>query len=300
MKIVIAGGTGLIGQRLADRATQQGHDVVVLTRRPHAPSGRVTSLAWSGRDAGPWTAAIEAADAVVNLAGASVAGGRWTARRKQLIRDSRIDATRALVDAMSNASRRPRVLVNASGVGYYGSVEEGAVTESSPAGTDFLAVVCRDWELEAQRAVSAGVRVAMLRTGMVLDAAGGALPRLALPFRFFVGGPLGTGRQWVPWIHHDDVTDAILHIITTPGLSGPVNLASPQPVRMAEFCSVLGKVLRRPSWAPVPSFVLRAILGEMSGIILTGQSVVPEKLVASGYRYRHADLGSALRDLMRR
>lgn len=300
MNIVIAGGTGLIGQRLLERCRNDGHDIAVLSRSHRPPSGSVQYLAWNGRDAGPWTEALDAADAVVNLSGASVAGGRWTTRRKQIIRESRVHATRAIVEALTRASRRPRVLVNASGVGYYGSVIEDAVTESHPPGEDFLATVCREWEDEARRAVAAGVRVAMLRSGMVLDAEGGALSKLVLPFRFFIGGPLGSGRQWLPWIHHEDMVGAILHIIATPGLAGPVNITSPDAVRMKEFCAVLGRALRRPSWAPVPEFVLKVILGEMAGIILTGQHAVPEKLVASGYRHRFASLEGALREVLQR
>jgi uncharacterized protein (TIGR01777 family) len=299
MNIVIAGGTGLIGKRLIQRCSQARHDIVVLTRSMRAPNGATRYVTWNGCDHGPWAEAIEAADAIVNLSGASVAGGRWTARRKKLIRESRLLATRALVAALHRAPRRPRVLVNASGVGYYGNVEDGPVTEDSPPGRDFLAEVCREWEDEARRAESAGIRVAMLRTGMVLDPEGGALSRLILPFRFFVGGPLGTGRQWLPWIHHDDMVGAILHIIASPGLSGPINITSPHAVRMKEFCRVLGRVMRRPSWAPVPEFILKAVLGEMSGIVLTGQQAVPSKLVASRYRHRFAGLEEALKEILR-
>jgi hypothetical protein len=300
MNIVIAGGTGLIGNRLLERCSREGHDVVVLTRSIHAPYGSTRYATWNGRDVGPWTDAIDGADVIINLSGASVAGGRWTAKRKGLIRESRILATRALVEAMLRVARRPRVLVNASGVGYYGDVEDGHVTEDALSGQDFLAEVCRDWENEARRAETAGVRVAMLRTGMVLDPDGGALSRLILPFRFFVGGRLGTGRQWLPWIHHEDMVGAILHITASPGLSGPVNITSPHAVRMEEFCGVLGRVMRRPSWAPVPEFVLKAILGEMAGIILTGQQAVPSKLVSSGFRHQFAGLEEALSEVLRR
>lgn len=300
MNIVIAGGTGLIGQRLVRQLTKDGHHVVILTRSNPTSDSALRSQTWNGRDAGPWTTAIDEADAVVNLSGASVAGGRWTERRKRMIRDSRVLATRAIVHALARAPRKPRVLVNASGVGFYGSVEEETVNETHPPGRDFLAEVCRAWEGEARQAEKAGVRVALLRTGMVLDPSGGALTRLALPFRFFVGGPLGTGRQWLPWIHHEDMVGAIAHIISNDTLSGPINLTAPESVRMKAFCATLGRVMHRPSWAPVPAFMLRLLLGEMSGIILTGQNAVPDRLVAGGYRHRFAELEGALRDVVGR
>ncbi|MCU0452848.1 MAG: TIGR01777 family oxidoreductase [Bacteroidetes bacterium] len=296
MNIVVAGGTGLIGQRLVRQLTKDGHHVVILSRDARPSGGPVRYESWNGRDAGPWIRSIEEADAVINLSGASVAEGRWTTDRKRLIRDSRILATRAIVQALRDASRRTRVLVNASGVGYYGSMEEGSATESLPPGQDFLAQVCRQWEDEARAAEGAGARVAFLRTGMVLDPSGGALTKLMLPFRFFVGGPLGTGRQWVSWVHHADMVGSIVHVLNTEGLSGPINIAAPAPVRMKEFCATLGRVMRRPSWAPVPSLVLELALGEMSWIILTGQKALPDKLVAGGYRHRFADLERALRD----
>lgn len=300
MNIVIAGGTGLIGRRLLARATGEGHVVTVLTREVPLNTGSVRYMVWNGRDPSNWTRVVEEADAVVNLSGASIGDGRWTARRKQLIRSSRVEATRAIVDALRRSRDRPRVLVNASAVGYYGHVDEGIVAETAPPGSDFLAGVCREWEEEARRGEEAGARVLMMRSGVVLDPEGGVLAKLALPYRFFVGGPPGTGRQWLPWIHHDDMVGAILHAITTPSLDGPVNITSPQAVRMREFCNILGSVLRRPSWAPVPAFALKLVLGEMSGIVLTGQQAMPDKLIASGYRHRFAGLEEALREVLRR
>ncbi|MEK6650893.1 MAG: TIGR01777 family oxidoreductase [Bacteroidota bacterium] len=313
MRIVLAGGTGLIGARLVQHVLTLGHSVSVLTRSPGRarrafPAG-VELFEWTARpltatrergrsDAGAWSTSIASADAVLNLAGASVAGARWTASRKQLILESRLNATRSIVDAIHAAPRKPAVLVNASAVGYYGDVPEGEVAEFHTSGSGFLADVCRRWEEEAQQAATDGVRVVLLRTGIVLDARGGALQRLVLPFRFFVGGPLGSGRQWMPWIHADDEARAIIHALHTPSLSGPLNLAAPQPVRMQELCETLGGVLRRPSWAPVPSALLRLVLGEMADVVLTGQKAIPKKLLESGFTFRFAGLEAALADLL--
>ncbi len=298
MNIVVAGGTGLVGKRLVGRLVHRGDRVTILTRSASTESGTVTHVRWNGKDQGPWTSSIEEADAVVNLSGASVAGWPWTKNRRRAIIASRVDATRAIVEALRKSSRRERVLVNASGVGYYGNVDDGRVTESHPPGNDFLANVCRQWEDEAMKASENGVRVAMLRTGMVLDLRGGALARLVLPFRFFIGGPLGTGRQWVPWIHHDDMVGAILHLIATPGVSGPVNIVSPEAATMREFCEALGRALHRPSWIRIPAPMLTLALGEMASIILTGQHAVPDKLTTSGYRFVYPDLREALTDVV--
>lgn len=302
MHIVLAGGTGLIGSRLVHHMLKLRHSVTVLTRSPDQarrtlPSG-VELLEWTARAAGAWSASVASADAVLNFAGASIAGGRWTPSRQRLILESRLNATRVVVEAIRAAPHRPAVLVNASAVGYYGDVPEGEVVESHPSGSGFLADVCRRWEEEALRAAKEGVRVVLVRTGIVLDAHGGALQRLALPFRFFVGGPLGSGRQWMPWIHAEDEVRAIIHAIQTPSLSGPLNLVAPTPVRMREFCKTLGRVLGRPSWAPVPSAVLRLVLGEMADVVLTGQKAVPKKLLEGGFTFRHASLDAALANLL--
>lgn len=304
MHIVLAGGTGLIGDRLVHHVLTLRHSVTVLTRSPDQARRTLPSdvelLEWTARAAGAWSASIASADAVLNLAGASIAGGRWTPSRQRLILESRLNATRAVVDAIRAAPHKPAVLVNASAVGYYGDVPEGEVDESCASGSGFLADVCRRWEEEALRAATEGVRVVLARTGIVLDAHGGALQRLVLPFRFFVGGPLGSGRQWMPWIHVEDEVRAIIHAIQTPSLSGPLNLVAPLPVRMREFCETLGRVLGRPSWAPVPSAVLRLVLGEMADVVLTGQRAIPKQLLESGFRFRYDQLEAALRELLRR
>lgn len=301
MKIVLTGGTGFIGETLVLRMLEAGHSVVLLTRRLPAGGrrrdGDVRYIEWDGRNVGAWASEVDGADAVLNLVGEPIAGKRWTAGQKDRILRSRIDATQAVVSAVSRAKTRPFVLVNASGVGYYGAVDVGEVTEAHPRGEGFLAETCERWENEAQSAETLGVRVAMLRLGVVLDKGGGALQKMVPPFRFFVGGPIGPGHQWFPWIHREDVAGIILHILSNPSLAGPINLAAPQTVTMKQFCSGLGKALGRPSWAPVPAFVLKLMLGEMAEMLLTGQRVIPKKVTDSRYVFRFPNLDGALRSI---
>ncbi len=303
MKIIVAGGSGFLGSALLKKLKEAGHNVLLLTRNPErAKQSSPPSLQiqeWDARSSGPWTQHVDGADAVVNLCGASIAGGRWTRKRKELIASSRIDPTKILVEAMAQAKQKPSALVNASAVGYYGHVEYVDVAEDFPKGSDFLAETCNHWEREARAAEKLGVRVIMIRSGVVLAKHGGALPKLLFPFRLFIGEPLGSGRQWFPWIHLEDEISAILFALENSKLSGPVNLAAPDPVTMKQFCSALGRAMHRPSWAPVPSFVLRAILGEMADVLLTGQKVVPRKLLEAGYRFRFPKLDEALRDILK-
>jgi len=301
MKAVIAGGSGFIGRSLIERLVGDGHSVVLLSRssRPKAPLPcGVTIARWDGVAKGEWWSAMEGADAVVNFSGESIAEGRWTGARKRALTDSRLKSTHAIVDAILGARDRPGVLVNISAVGYYGDVPEGDVLEAHPAGRGFLPDLSVQWEQEAMRVADAGVRVVLPRIGLVLEANGGALPRMALPFRLFVGGPLGSGRQWIPWVHLDDVVSIILAAIQQPAIAGPVNVSAPGVVRMADFCKELGRVLGRPSWLPVPPFALRLILGEMAVVVLSGQRVIPRKLLDAGYAFRHPELGSALESIL--
>lgn len=303
MHVVIAGGTGFIGRRISSRLLETGHTVAILSRR--TPGADVLSLAncraiaWDGRSPGLWAAEIDRADAVVNLAGENIGGGWWTSARKKRLMDSRIEATRAIVEAIAMAARKPSVLVNASAVGYYGDVPEGDCTEDCPPGDDFLSQICIAWEQEAMRAERYGVRVVLPRTGVVLDPAGGALQKLLLPFRLFIGGPLGSGRQWFPWVHIEDEVRAIIHAITTPSLSGPFNIAAPEHIRMQEFARMLGDTMRRPSWISGPAFVLRIVLGEMAGpLLLSGQKAVSEKLLRSGFTFSFPTVREALQHLL--
>jgi uncharacterized protein len=275
MRVVMAGASGLIGGHLAGALRKRGDEVVVLPRFGTAP--------WS----------IEGADAVVNLAGASVAGQRWTPEYKKTIVESRVLTTRALVEGIAKAQRKPRVLVNASAVGFYGGRGDELLDESAAPGADFLAHVGRHWEAEAQRAATRSVQV---RTGIVLSAKGGALAKMLPPFKAFVGGPIGSGKQWFPWIHMEDEVAGILWCIDRD-LTGPVNLVAPGIVTMKEFAKALGRALHRPSWAPVPAAPLRILLGEFAAALLEGQRAVPRKLLDSGFRFRFAEVDPALRDL---
>lgn len=299
MHVVVAGGTGFIGRAFVRSLLDDGRQVTVLSRSKAgvALPGAATCR-WLGADSG-WEDVVGGADAIVHLAGASVASGRWTARRKAEIRASRIDSARHLVTAIGRSKHRPAVWVGASAVGYYGPCADELVTEEHPAGSDFLADVCKEWEAAAQSAEGFGVRVVRVRFGLVLGADGGALPRLVLPFRFFAGGPLGDGRAWVPWIHRDDVVGILRLALTCPDASGPINAAAPSPCRQAEFARTIGLALRRPSWLPVPATLLRLALGEVAdSVMLSGQRVMPQRALALGYQFRYADLRTALGSLL--
>jgi uncharacterized protein (TIGR01777 family) len=305
VKVVVAGGTGFIGRPLVEALLLRGWQVTVLSRSaaPALPAG-VRAARWDGgvAGAGAWRDAVAQADAVVNLAGESIGAGRWTAERKRRILQSRVGATRALVEAMVAAGlpQVPRVLVSASAVGFYGPRGDEPVTEDAGPGSDFLSRVCVAWEAEARRAAGRGVRVALPRIGLVLAADGGALPRMALPFRLFAGGPLGSGRQWVPWIHREDLVALLLLLITEPAAHGPVNAVAPEPVTGREFARALGRALRRPSWLPAPAAALRLLLGEAAdGLLLSGQRALPRKAEALGYRFRHPTLAGALAAIYR-
>lgn len=298
MKILAAGANGFIGHALLLQLLREKHEILLLTRDPHKiqePS--VKTLGWDGKNLGGWAQKAQGVDAVINLSGQGIADKRWSAERKKELIDSRIHSTRALIEFLRSCPRKPAVFVNASAVGFYGDVPDQEITENSPKGSGFLAEVCELWEKEAAKAETLGIRTVMLRTGIVLEKGGGALAKMLLPFKLFTGGPLGSGKQWMPWIHREDEINAILFILTHSNLSGPVNLTAPYPVTMKEFCFALGKVLRRPCWAPVPGFMLRLLLGEMSELLLGGQRVVPKKLLDAGYVFRYSKCDDALKAL---
>ena len=303
MKIIIAGGSGLLGSALAAALSDERHEVVVLTRGSTDGRGsRVRHVQWTpDGTTGAWTSALEDAGAVVNLAGEPIGAGRWSAARKQRIKDSRAQATRSLVQAIATAAAPPPVFISGSAVGYYGPCGDEAVTEQTPAGTDFLAHVCTTWEAEAARAAGSRVRVVVLRTGLVLDRRGGALPRMLLPFKLGAGGPLGSGRQYWPWIHVDDWVRLVSWAIVTPGLKGPVNVTAPDPVPNAEFARCLGRAMHRPAYLPTPGFALRLMLGEMAdGLLLSGQRAVPAKSLDAGFAFRYPRVDEALAALFGR
>jgi uncharacterized protein (TIGR01777 family) len=296
--VLLSGATGLIGSRLSDALLRRGDSIRALTRHPGAAERGLHAAAppvpWDGLSVPPETLADCAA--VVHLAGEPVFAGRLTRERRRRIRSSRIDSTLSIargVGALPEA-RRPRTLVCASAVGYYGDRGEERLGEEAPPGSGFLADTCRDWEAAAVRAEEHGVRVACARIGIVLAREGGALRRMALPFRLGAGGRLGSGRQWFPWIHIDDLVALIEAILDDDGIRGPVNASSPSPVRNAELTRILGRVLRRPAVLPAPAFALRLALGELSDELLASRRVAPDRALAHGFRFAHGDLEEAL------
>ena len=299
MRLVIAGGTGFIGSALCQRLRANNHSVTILTRtqRPKADNPTEKWVRWDPSTGEIPADTIDGADGIINLAGEPIAGKRWTASQKEKIRSSRIMTTRALVNAAANAKVKPKFLLNGSAVGYYGPRGDETITEEANPGNDFLSQVCAEWEQEAKKAESLGLRVALMRTGIVLGK-GGALAKMVPPFKFFAGGPLGSGQQWMPWIHLEDEFGLILFLIDRADAVGPFNATAPNPVTMKEFCSTLGRVLGRPSWAPVPGFALRILLGEMAEMLLTGQRVLPARAQKLGYKFRYANLFEALQACM--
>jgi uncharacterized protein (TIGR01777 family) len=303
MRVIITGGSGLIGRALSADLVRDGHEVVVLSRRPDrvlTPPRGVRVEQWDGRTSNGWRSLAEGADVVVNLAGENIGAHRWTPERKRALVRSRLNAGQAVVDAVRSVEHKPRVVVQASGIGYYGPHGDELVGEKTPPGADFLSRLAAEWEDSTASVEVLGVRRVILRTGVVLTAAGGALPRMMLPFRFFVGGPIGSGRQWLPWIHIADEVAAIRFLIQNDPACGPFNLASPNPTTNSEFARSLGRELHRPAMVPAPAFAVRLLLGEMATVVLDGQRAVPESLLKLGFRFRFADPGAALRDLLGR
>ncbi len=303
MRIVIAGGSGFLGTALTHALIHDGHDVAILTRhtRPPGPShARLSFRTWiPNGQTGAWADVVDNADAVVNLAGESIAAKRWSAAQKQLLRDSRLHATRSVTEAIRQAQRKP-VLVSGSAVGYYGNRGEEPLNEASPPGSDFLAGLAQEWEAAAND-VAALTRVVCIRTGIVLDRGGGALAKMLPPFMFFVGGPLGSGDQYMPWIHKADWVRLVVWAITADAARGPVNAAAPAPVTNREFSKALGRALGRPSALPAPAFALRLALGEMAdALLLSGQRVLPVRASDLGFTFRFPNVDAALGDIFRK
>ena len=298
MNITITGATGFIGRRLIERLGAEPHQLHALSRRTNIKFGEtaVWITKWDPLGEDPPEESIVNADAIVHLAGEPVAQ-RWTAEAKNSIRASRVAGTQRLVHALSALPRRPAVLVCASAIGIYGSRGEEILTESSALGNDFLAEVCQEWEKQAMAAESLGMRVARIRTGVVLGKGGGALQKMLPPFKAFVGGKIGSGKQWMSWIHLDDLVGVICHALTNP-MSGAFNGTAPNPVTNAAFTSELARALGRPALFPVPGFALKALFGEMAEMLLGGQRVLPRATEAAGYRFQYPELGAALRDIL--
>ncbi|MBP2682850.1 MAG: uncharacterized protein H6Q79_889 [Deltaproteobacteria bacterium] len=298
MRLAITGSTGLVGSEAVTVLSAAGHEVVRMVRRVPAPGEK--AVRWDPVAREIDAAGLEGMDAVVHLAGENVGSGRWTAARKAAIRDSRVNGTRLLCDALAGLARPPKTLVCASATGYYGDRGEEALTEESLPGTGYLAEVCREWEAASDPAARKGIRVVALRIGMVLSPKGGALPRMLPLFRAGLGGVIGSGRQYVSWVALDDLPHIILHALQRGDLSGPVNAVAPRPVTNREFTEALGKVLSRPTPLPVPAFALRLAVGrEMAdALLLSSARAVPRRLEGTGYRFRFPELGPALRHML--
>jgi len=301
VKVTVTGATGLIGSRLVAALRDRGDEVTVLSRDP----GRATSALgvaaelWEPLSGPAPASALEQRDAVVHLAGENVAQ-RWTSTTKRAIRDSRVFGTRNLLAGLRSATSRPGVLISGSAVGYYGSQGAQRLDESAPAGDDFLAQVCVAWEQAAAGATDLGMRLALIRTGVVLDRSGGALAKMLPPFRAGVGGPVAGGRQYVPWIHAGDVVGLIVAALEDDRYLGPLNASAPEPVTNAEFSKALGRALHRPALAPVPGLAVRLLYGEMAEIVTGGQRAIPARPVALGHHFEHPDLDLALRSALER
>ena len=305
MKIAITGATGFVGTKLVQKLASN-HQIVIFTRNADKAKSKFSQSSQSAiefvnytpKKSGSWQEKIDGCDAVINLAGAPIAE-RWSPSYKQEIMDSRVVGTEMIVDAISKASKKPSVLVNASAIGYYGTSETATYTEKDSGGQDFLAQVCQNWEAQAKKVEDLGTRLVIFRLGIVLGN-GGALAKMITPFQMFAGGPIGTGKQWFSWVHREDVVSMIISAIENSELTGTFNATAPNPVTMTQLCNILGEVMSRPSWLPVPDFALELLLGEGAQVVLEGQKVLPENTIAQmKYAYQYADLKPALDNILK-
>lgn len=302
-RVIITGATGFIGKALCRHLVEGGYEIVALSRNLEKGKkilGKDVQVAeWDGKSSRGWLDYVEGSHALLNLAGESLASGRWTEEKKQSILQSRLDAGRAIVEAINLVKKKPKVVIQASAIGYYGLRHDEVCDESSSPGEGFLSEVSQKWELSTKETEAQGVRRVVIRTGIVLGKEGGAFLRLDKPFRFFVGGPLGSGKQWFSWIHLEDEVKAIIFLMEREDLSGIFNLTAPHPVLQKDFSRTLGKLMKRPSWLPVPGFVLRLLFGEMAEeALLSGQRVVPKRLLDSGLRFLFPQLEPALKETL--
>lgn len=301
MKILITGATGFIGTRLCAHLSQAGHTLTALSRDGAAAQRKVPHLqeafSWDPLTALPPAEAFTNVEAVIHLAAESIAG-RWTDAKKRAIRDSRVLGTRHLVDRLMQLTSRPRILIAASAIGYYGDRGEEMLTEEASPGADFIGTLCQEWEREAAKAQDVGMRVVRLRTGLVLGPDGGALQAMLPIFKLGFGGPLGSGRQWWSWVHCDDAVGIIMHTLEKSDVSGPMNVTAPQSVRQREFAQMLGRILRRPAFMPAPMFALKLVLGELSSELLASRLAISRRAQEMGYRFRFAELEPALRNIL--
>ena len=296
MKILLTGGTGLIGRYLKRDLASYGHELFILTRQERENTDTTYYIKWSWRNPTDISYLIDKVDCVINLAGEGIADKRWTKTQKELLRKSRIETTRLIIKAINKSSNKPKKLISGSAVGIYGDRKDEAITEKSSIGSGFLADLCREWENEANKAET---NVVIIRIGVILAKGGGALDKMALPFKFFIGGPIGSGKQYMPWVTLHDTIGIIKLAIENENITGVLNVTSPNSVTNKDFSKTLGKVLHRPSFMPVPALALKATLGEMADMLLTGQKVLPERALEFGYKFRYADLEEALRRIFK-
>jgi uncharacterized protein len=307
MRVFVAGGSGMIGSRLIRQLRARQDNVVLLTRRPDAVRKELgadcTIVEGDPMQPGAWMDAVADCDAVVNLTGQNLFHKRWNEAYKQLLRDSRVKSTQHVVEALARSPRtaagQSKTLVNASAIGYYGPRGDEEVTEETPPGDDFLARLCVDWEDAARKVEASGVRLAIVRIGVVLAKEAGALAQLLTPFKMGVGGPVGSGKQWMSWVHHEDIVGILLLALDNPSAAGPINGTAPNPVTNKDFAKALGRALNRPSFVPTPGFALKLGLGEVADVVLTGQRVLPRKALALGYPFKYPTLDEALKDLLK-
>jgi uncharacterized protein (TIGR01777 family) len=301
MRIIITGGSGLIGRALVDSLAQDGHEVIVLSRNPNSvtnlPKG-ARAEKWDGKSAQGWGELADGADAIVNLAGATISE-RWSDVRKKEIRDSRVNVGKAIVEAVKAAQQKPSVVIQSSAVGYYGPRGSEEITEEIGAGNDFLASICKEWEASTAELDGMGIRRPIIRTGVVLDLHGGALPKMVMPVKMFVGGPIGSGKQYFPWIHLKDEVAAIRFLIENKTANGVYNLSAPKPLTNKEFTQAIGKVLGRPTFMPVPAVAMKTLFGEMATLLLDGQRQMPARLVKAGFKFQFTDAVAALKDVLK-
>jgi hypothetical protein len=302
-RVVVTGATGLVGQKLCARLREQGYQVVVFSRNPQKARERVPDAAeyveWKLNEQGSWVGALYGAYGVIHLAGASIFGHRWTTSYKLELRESRVQSTHMLVDAMAKLDKKPGVFISGSAVGYYGARGDTPLDESAASGNDFLSALCTEWEQEARKAEDLGIRTVMVRTGIVLDAEGGALAQLKIPFQMYLGGPVLPGTQWFSWVHIDDEVGVILMALHNQKARGPINATAPNPQTNRDFSETLGKVLGVPVWLPVPGFALQVALGEFADTLTTGQRVLPTKAQELGYEFQYPTSEQALRHLLK-
>jgi hypothetical protein len=300
MKILITGGTGFIGTSLIKELRDFGHEVTITTRRKISDVGALhaTPLQWTPPDLIP-SDIISTIDAVINLAGEPIAPKRWSEERKKRILSSRIDTTRALVESIEQSDKKPKVLISASAIGYYGPRDDEFVNEDAAPSSDYLAGVCLQWESEAQKAEALGLRVVRVRIGGVLGKGGGLLAQMEGPFNAFAGGPLGSGKQWFSWIHLDDLVGIFKYALENDAVSGPVNGTAPNPVTNRQFSKALGRALHRPAVVTIPAFAVKLALGELAGLLLTGQRVMPEKALEAGYKFKYTNIDEALKEIFK-